>query len=102
MKLTNPDDVRHFEAGERRSIEDMSEEEAVAIFGRPVYEAWLRAKLDPPMRGTCVVTSIDGSGPTLTIDTGPGWPQSRGTPSVDLKADPENYATITIRKRTRA
>lgn len=78
VTLTDPSEVSHFEAGERKSIEDMTEEEAVTIFGRPVYEEWLRAKLDPPMRGTCVVTSIDGNGPTLTIDTGPGWLKTNG------------------------
>lgn len=68
VTLTNPDDVSHFREGERRSIEDMLPEEAIALFGLPVYESWLRDRDKPRPRGTCVVTSIDGAGPTITFD----------------------------------
>lgn len=72
VTLTNPNEVSHFKVGERRSIEDMLPEEAIALFGLPVYENWLKHRNDPsPPRGTATVTSIDRGEATITIGYGP-------------------------------
>ena len=55
-----------FTIGESIRIEDLSEDDAVLIFGRPVYETWLATKDEP--RGTVTCTGID-SGRTLTFVT---------------------------------
>jgi hypothetical protein len=69
FKLVDPADVAHFEAGEKVDIEDLSEAEARAIFGDPVYETWRRWKDNPRQpAGVFTVTAI--SGQTITFGAG--------------------------------
>lgn len=74
VTLTRPEDACVI--GETRRIEDMLPEEAIAIFGLPVYETWLKHRNDPKPRGACVVASIDRAESTLTFD---GWPDPSGS-----------------------
>lgn len=70
VTLTNADEACVF--GERRSIEDMMPEEAIALFGLPLYESWLKHRNGPkPPQGYVTVTSIDRDTATLTMGYGP-------------------------------
>lgn len=67
VTLTSAEDATLFEAGAVRRIDDMTEEEACAVFGRPVYESWLRTKDRPGLRGTVTIVSIDKERPLAKI-----------------------------------
>lgn len=57
-KVVTAADCHGFTVGERLNIADLSEEDAVAIFGRPVYEMWLAMQLRPQEQGTLTVTGL--------------------------------------------
>jgi len=56
-----------WEYGPRISIEDLPEAEAIAIFGRPVYEAWKATKISKKPRGSLRVSAIDTEARTVTL-----------------------------------
>lgn len=54
--------------GPTLSIEDLSPEEAVAIFGRPVYEEWLRWKDHPSPPSTWRVAKVCTLTNSITLE----------------------------------
>lgn len=48
------------------SIADLSEQDAIAILGRPVYEAW-KATRNRPLRGSYRVVRVDRETGTVTL-----------------------------------
>ncbi len=57
----------------KADMDALSEEEAIAIYGRPVYEKYKRHRVeaDPRATGICVVTDVDTERGTITIGPGP-------------------------------
>jgi hypothetical protein len=64
--MTEVMNLEGWEIGLRFNIEDLEPEVAMAIFGRPVYLAWLRDK-DNVQPGTMVVKSIDRDQGLITL-----------------------------------
>ena len=60
----------YFQKGPVVAIEDLTEDQAVAVFGRPVYNAWKTVfqAVCKVNRGTCRVASVDRTKGQITLE----------------------------------
>lgn len=53
--------------GKLIDIADLTPEDAIALFGLPIYEAWLEAQVNPRTTVTYEVTKVDANTITLSV-----------------------------------
>jgi hypothetical protein len=71
------DKMNKFEVGKQINIEDLTENQAIAIFGEPVYRAWkegLTSKTSSQNKTIGTVTDVDQKNKTVTVKFEPTIP----------------------------